>query len=97
MTPQEAKDKELNPHNYSEGRFKYPLNHRECGRTTYFYKKKPVFGEIPAFEYLQRVSLDQPVVQMWGGVSCPYCQKPHCINDLVIDEAQEMSDDTSRS
>ena len=84
------KESELNPHNYKEGRFKYPLNHSDCGRTTYFYKTKPHLGEIPVFEHVQRISKDQPTPQLMGNVSCPYCKYTHSTRDLIVDEAQEM-------
>ena len=90
MTQQEASDKELNPHNYSEGRFKYPINHKDCGRTIYFYKNKPRFGDIPVFEYIQRISLDQPIPESGGGASCPYCDNINLgPGDMTINEAQE--------
>jgi hypothetical protein len=91
MTQQEAKDKELNPHNYNEGRFKYPLNHRACGRTVYFYKTKPHIGEFPAFEKAQRISLKQPTPMAMGNISCPYCELGSCSMDLTVNEAREMS------
>ena len=91
MTQQEASDKELNPHNYSEGRFKYPINHRGCNRTIYFYKNKPRYGDIPAFEWVQRISKDQPVPKRGGGTYCHHCRVPlGPYGELTIDEAQEM-------
>ena len=90
MTKEEAKDKELNPHNYKEGRFKYPLNHRQCRKTIYFYKTKPCIGEIPIFENVQRISKEQPVPKHMGSVSCHYCSEEISMMDIIVDEAQEM-------
>ncbi len=83
-------DQELNPHNYKEGRFRYPLNHRNCGRTIYFYKTKPHVGEIPVFEHTQRISKEQPVPEHMGSVSCPYCGEGIGMMHMTVDEAQEM-------
>lgn len=83
-------DAKLNPHNYKEGRFKYPINHKDCERTIYFYKHKPSYDEIPAFEWIQRISFDQPVPELGGVVYCPHCRISTITQCLTIDEALEM-------
>jgi hypothetical protein len=84
-------DSELNPHNHKEGRYKYPINHKGCERTIYFYKHKLNFGDIPCFEYTQRISLEQPIPEVGANAFCPHCKEsviPY--GGLTIDEAREM-------